>query len=231
MYFIEYSYLGDIGSSTISFQNSKELLKGKDQPQFSSILNTASCLVATVEADHDDISHVIEMVNGMKVERKFLRLIMESLDISLLQNKTISYNVGMYQIHTGNIFQILPTALEVLYIFFLDDLVSLCPVVGKRWAQIVNGACPKHTQSPHGKELNISFIGHPPFITYMPIGGSEFLLMRLLAQKFNFRPKFIPERSYGIVKVNGTLYGRLHAVGEIFLLGCICYLPISMSRL
>ena len=100
----------------------------------------------------------------------------------------------------------------------LDDhiVTSLCPVVGKRWAQVVNGACPKHTQSPHGKELNISFIGPPPFITYKPIGGSDFLLMRLLAQKFNFRPKFIPERSYGIVKDNGTLYGMLHTVGDIF---------------
>ena len=103
------------------------------------------------------------------------------------------------------------------YFLLLDRhiVASLCPVVGKRWAQIVNGACPKEAQNPNGKELNISFIGPPPLITYKPVGGSEFLLMRLLAQKLNFRPKFISERSYDIVNDNGTFYGMVHRVGDI----------------
>ena len=84
------------------FQNAKELLKGKDQPQFSGILKTLSCLIATVEADHDDISHMIEMINGMQVERKYLQLRMQSLDISLLQNITTNYDVAVYQSHKGD---------------------------------------------------------------------------------------------------------------------------------
>ena len=94
-------------------------------------------------------------------------------------------------------------------------------MVGRRWAQIVNGACPKLAKNLHGKELNISFIGILPFITQNPIKGSEILLMKLLAHKFNFRPKFIPERSYDIAKDNGTLYGMIHRVGKIFSLVCI----------
>ena len=107
----------------------------------------------------------------------------------------------------------------VMYHFLLlvgHIVASLCPVVGKRWAEIVNGACPKQAQNPTGKVLNISFIGPPPFITYKPLGGSEFLLMKLLAQRLNFRPKFIYERSYDVVSDNGTLYGMVHRVSDIF---------------
>ena len=93
--------------------------------------------------------------------------------------------------------------------------------MGSRWAQTVNGACPKLAKNLHGKELNISFIGPPPFITHNPIGGSEILLMKLLAHKFKFTPKFIPERSYDVAKVNGTLYGMIHKVGKIFLFVCV----------
>ena len=78
---------------------------------------------------------------------------------------------------------------------------------------MVNGACPKHTQSPHGKELNISLFGIPPFIKYKPIGGCDLLLIKLLSKKFHFRTKFIPERSLNIAKDNGTSYGLLHTVG------------------
>ena len=115
VFYMEYLYLGDTVSSIMRFQNAEELFKGKHQTQFSSILNTVSCLVVTVEADQDEISHLIEMINGLKVERKYLQLKMHSIDISLLQNKTINYNVGVYQSHTGDAFQILSTILEVLY--------------------------------------------------------------------------------------------------------------------
>ena len=92
-------------------------------------------------------------------------------------------------------------------------LTSFCPVVGTRYAQKFHGICPKDTTSPHGKELNISFIGPPPFITYNPMGGSDFLLTKLLAEKFRFLPKFLPEKSRDIVKSNETSYGMMYMVG------------------
>ena len=67
-------------------------------------------------------------------------------------------------------------------------------------------------QKPHGKEINISFIGVKPYITYNPIGGTEFLIVKILANKFKFIPKFIPEKSYDIVNHNGTPYGMFHRV-------------------
>ena len=80
-----------------------------------------------------------------------------------------------------------------------------------------NRACPKGLQNPHGKELNISFIGPPPFVTYKPVGGSDFLLIQLLAEKFRFIPKFVQEKAKNMVKSNGTNYGMVNTVSEIML--------------
>ena len=88
----------------------------------------------------------------------------------------------------------------------------LCPVLGKTHGQTYNGLCRGQFQKPYGKELKISFIGTGPYINYNPIGGSEFLLVKILAEKFKFKPNFIAERSYDIVEQNGTFYGMLHRV-------------------
>ena len=91
---------------------------------------------------------------------------------------------------------------------------SLCPTLGKTNAELYSGQCPKHLQSTHGKDLKISFIGIKPYISYNPAGGSDFLVVKILAKKFRFSPKFIPERSYDMVRNNGTTYGMLYKVRE-----------------
>ena len=89
---------------------------------------------------------------------------------------------------------------------------SLCPTLGKAHAQVFEGSCPSSLESPQGKELKISFIGETPYIIPEPLGGSEIDLTQILAQKFKFRPKFIPERSFDPVEANGTIYGMFHRV-------------------
>ena len=88
--------------------------------------------------------------------------------------------------------------------------------MGKKYGQLLNGLCPEHAQSPQGKELNISFIGPEPFITYDPIGGSDFLVIKILAEKFNFIPKFIAEKSMDMVVSNGTSHGMVYKVRRPF---------------
>ena len=65
--------------------------------------------------------------------------------------------------------------------------------------------------------LNVSFIGTIPFITYNPIGGSDILLIQLLAEKFGFIPKFVQEKAKNMVKSNGNNYGMVYTVSETFL--------------
>ena len=90
--------------------------------------------------------------------------------------------------------------------------------MGKRYAQIINGACPKHAQDPYGKVLNVTYSTFPPFIMAFPRGhGSDFLVVKLLAKKFGFIPKFIYVRITDIVKSNGTTYGMIHQVRDTFL--------------
>ena len=93
-----------------------------------------------------------------------------------------------------------------------DAITCLCPVLGKTHAHIYNGLCPGHFQTPYGKELKVSFIGIEPYINYHPIGGSEFLTVKILAEKFKFKPKFIPAKAFDTIEQNGTFYGMLHRV-------------------
>ena len=92
---------------------------------------------------------------------------------------------------------------------------SLCPVLGQKHAQVFSGICPWHTINPSGKKLQISFYGPRPYITYVPIGGSDFILAGLLAKKHGFIPTFIPARTYDIVKANGTASGLMHLVRKV----------------
>ena len=82
-------------------------------------------------------------------------------------------------------------------------ITSLCPVLGQTHGQMYKGKCPGHLVTPYGRELKISFVGTKPYISFNPIGGSEFLVVKVLAEKFKFKPLFIP---------NDTFYGMDHMV-------------------
>ena len=71
-----------------------------------------------------------------------------------------------------------------------------------------------HFQEPFGKTLSISFVGIAPHITYNPVGGSEFMVIKILAKKYQFIPKFTPAHSWdNIHRENKTkIYGMVHWV-------------------
>ena len=56
-----------------------------------------------VEANGDEVSQLIDMVHDLKVGRKHLLLIVPALDLSVMKNKTINYNVMIYNRGSGNI--------------------------------------------------------------------------------------------------------------------------------
>ena len=88
---------------------------------------------------------------------------------------------------------------DTTYVLGVEAKVrSLCPMLGQTYPILVEGFCPTHLQSPRNKVLPISYIGDPPFIRFDSFtgqsggltGGSDFLVIKVLAQKFSFTPKF-----------------------------------------
>ena len=79
-------------------------------------------------------------------------------------------------------------------------LRSLCPSLGEKYSVINSGMCPSDLQNPNGKEMPVAVIGVTPHILYNKekeiIGGAEFPIIDVYAEKFNFTPSFIRAPSY-----------------------------------
>ena len=86
--------------------------------------------------------------------------------------------------------------------------------MGKPYAEVHYDSCLPEMQQPNGKTLPISFIGIVPYIKYNPFGGSEPLVIQMLAKKHGFQANFIPEKAFDLTKANGTAYGMLHRVSK-----------------
>ena len=82
---------------------------------------------------------------------------------------------------------------------------SVCPALGKRHGQVFKGLCPGHLQTPLGREINISFTYLPPFSMHPPDGGSDFLLIKLLAKKSGFIPVFIEHTYHDLIQSVSSL--------------------------
>ena len=73
-------------------------------------------------------------------------------------------------------------------------MIYLCPALGEKHAKLHLGMCPSMWQKPFGKELGICFVGQPPHIK-QPIGGSDFRVLEIFADKFSFLPNYMPKES------------------------------------
>ena len=91
-------------------------------------------------------------------------------------------------------------------------MTSLCPKLGKMYAEDIKGPCPSHMQQPFGKTLKISFIGMPPYVNYNPLGGSDFVVTKILAKKFSFIPKFIAAKTNAILEDDEASSSMIHQV-------------------
>ena len=92
---------------------------------------------------------------------------------------------------------------------------------GKMHAQIVKGWCPPNLQRPEGKKLTISYVPLPPYVVFDPFGGSDILIIDLLAKKLRFNPNFKLEKSYDVRLLNGTKHGLVHSVSEVKVALCL----------
>lgn len=170
------------------------------------------CLQTIVETDkNEEVSQIVDKVDSLKAvnEKHLLIKVFSALNTTLLHNKSINFNVYIFhELAIGGKFDFGKNVdVERSAPFICTDgkskIISLCPTLGQMYVKLQTGICPSTCQSPVGKVLPVSFIGPFPYIKYTkPIGGSDFMVMKIFALKFGFRPTFHPERSYPAMIIN-----------------------------
>ena len=79
-----------------------KLVGFQDDARLISIILSVSCLLVIAEANTNlEVSHVIDIVNEFRVSVKYLTIKIPELDLSILQNKTINFNVLIHRRPAG----------------------------------------------------------------------------------------------------------------------------------
>ena len=182
----------------IVFSDLNQLLGFKDDKRLLSVITSWTCLTTVAHiTSNEEFLKLLGFVNSLNLDLKHFTVHTPSKITSSL-NQSINFNVDIHMMNreVGS-----------------QNLISLCPILGEQHAVIQEGHCPPVLQNPRGKLLQISFFGPLPYIKYHPsIGGSDFIVAKILAEKYRFRTKFHLERNAEVVDKNGTKHGMLHSV-------------------
>ena len=108
--------ISDIGTSTVKFQNTKELLNLKHNYQFSNMLMNIICLSIKAEINKDaEVLQLIEFVNGLTMKKKALIVIMPDLNLEALQNLTLNSEMTVYSRSKGSEQTLFKDIYELIY--------------------------------------------------------------------------------------------------------------------
>ena len=96
-------FLLDLGSGTLTFSDMNHFLSVKDDKRLSHIISSTSCLITVAKTDStEDISQLIDFMNGINVKDKHLQVHMSSdLESNVLANKSINFNVVVQHLTSG----------------------------------------------------------------------------------------------------------------------------------
>ena len=102
-------------------------------------------------------------------------------------------------------------------------VTSLCPALAKKYPVLVSGMCPQDLQNPHGKVIPISVFGGYPHVVYGRdkewVGGTEFQVIDVYAEKFGFTPELIKATGYdgegSVIDMVGTVFKQSHVYFDL----------------
>ena len=84
----------DMERTSLKFSKVANLIGVKDDKRMLTIIGLVSCLVFIAEVDNlADISALVDLVNELQVPNKLLILSIPRLDLNLIQNKSINFDV------------------------------------------------------------------------------------------------------------------------------------------
>ena len=97
-------HLSGIGASTVRLKNVQELSQARKHRLFSSILASSSCVIGIIETYvHDEILDTIDMMNGLRADRKHLLLLAPTFHETMFRNITINYAVTIEHSDGGEV--------------------------------------------------------------------------------------------------------------------------------
>ena len=74
-----------------------------DDGKLRSLGKTMSCLVAVVELSNEfEVSKLIDIIHELQIDHKYLNVIVDTLNTSLLHEKSINFNVIINHRGEGN---------------------------------------------------------------------------------------------------------------------------------
>ena len=92
----------DLGRGTIKFQNLGKLMEVKESKKFMSMTARMSCLVTMTQMNNDlEVSQLIDVMNELKIPKKYLIISMKTLNATLLEKKAITFDVIIHHMESG----------------------------------------------------------------------------------------------------------------------------------
>ena len=84
------------------FQNLGKLFNVKESKIFKSMTARMSCLMTMAQINNDlEVSQLIDIVNELKISKKYLIIFMATLNATLLRKKAITFNVIIHHTESG----------------------------------------------------------------------------------------------------------------------------------
>ena len=92
----------DLGRGAIKFQSFQNLLQAGDSKKFRSMTLRMSCLMTVAEISNElEVSKMIEIIHELKIAQKYLIIFIDTLNTTLLHERTINFNVMINHGKTG----------------------------------------------------------------------------------------------------------------------------------
>ena len=92
----------DFGRGSVNIQNLGKLLKIRESEKFKSMTARMPCLITIARMNSEsEVSQLIDVVNGLKISKKYLITYMETLNATLLNKKAINFNVNIHHNDRG----------------------------------------------------------------------------------------------------------------------------------
>ena len=157
------------------------------------------CLLFILRISLKSQTNFVSLARGVArypTETKLLAL----LDFDSIADKeqlvNISVSTLIFQMNTDEIMtERNGTSKDVIIAEEFSSMTSICPGTETKLTTIQKGLCPPSYWNPSGKRLTITLGGIWPYITRSAgglIGGTEPMILKLLAKKFNFSVSLHP---------------------------------------